>query len=505
MAIAVLMVAALCVSATATFNLDRMYVNANVLEDAYDVKNDDPIHIERGDRLYILGWAANPDGVLTEVVYTIDGGEEQPCSDCYRDRPDVASVGIAVADNGAHAGIGYNEDMMELLGIDALSDGTYELTLIAKYADGLREEQYYTLEVGTGISLMGNVDLLKTARGYENYGYLNEILMLPGDQLFALGWAFKSGAGPLEKIVYTINGEVFECSDVYRDRPDVAAAFGESVPEGGANAGFGTDEQPIELLGVSELAEGAYELTLRGVFKDGSEGDFKTYTLYVGEKKRMLETVEEGMLNIIVDGGTNYVEAFRGDTVDVKVELVNNTGICSVRLDMSWSDYLTLVDVKYDIYDENKHSQMINDLDEEYFWEGVEWRDMNDFVFNWVDANGKVEGDTTFLTLTFEVDEYAPINEFLWINAEADGSDIFADLDDYLDYRVISGGIDVVPDRGDVDCDGLISNRDVVMLFRYVNGDSFRLIKKAADVTGDTEINNKDVVELFRMSSALDR
>ena len=184
---------------------------------------------------------------------------------------------------------------------------------------------------------------------------------------------------------------------------------------------------------------------------------------------------------------------------------MNNTGICSLRADVYWSQYLHLVDAKYDIYNENKHTQLINEPDEYDYWEGVQWSDLDDFVFNWVDGNGKTEGDVTYVTLTFEVSEDAANDAFLWVEAYVDGSDVFSDLDEYLDYTVINGGVDVLPDRGDVDGDYRISNRDVIALFRHVSGIPAQLHVLSGDVNADGVVNNKDVVELFRMSSSFSR
>ena len=55
--------------------------------------------------------------------------------------------------------------------------------------------------------------------------------------------------------------------------------------------------------------------------------------------------------------------------------------------------------------------------------------------------------------------------------------------------------------KGDINGDGVANNKDVVLLFRYVNGSPVTVNKDAVDVNGDGSVNNKDVVALFRYVS----
>ncbi len=150
-AIVTVLTVALCVSANAQLNIDRLFINANDLNEGTDVKANDPIEINAGDKVYILGWAANPDGALKEIVWSVDGGADQKCSDIYRDRSDVAGAGIAIADNGTHGGFGIDAaadgGMMELLGIGSVAAGAHVLTIKAVYADGTSESLDYNISV----------------------------------------------------------------------------------------------------------------------------------------------------------------------------------------------------------------------------------------------------------------------------------------------------------------------------------------------------------------------
>ncbi len=98
------------------------------------------------------------------------------------------------------------------------------------------------------------------------------------------------------------------------------------------------------------------------------------------------------------------VEAKPGDTVDVKIDLVNNATVSSVCLTVSWPKGLTLTNANYDIYNPKDKSAMVNEpdeVDEDYnaVWTGV----TSPFVFNWVSGKSEVKDDCTFVTLTFKV------------------------------------------------------------------------------------------------------
>ncbi len=69
---------------------------------------------------------------------------------------------------------------------------------------------------------------------------------------------------------------------------------------------------------------------------------------------------------------------------------------------------------------------------------------------------------------------------------------------------LLSADVDepVTAGTGDVNKDGVVNNKDVVLLFRYTSDvEIANFDEAAADVNGDGEINNKDVVLLFRWVS----
>lgn len=56
---------------------------------------------------------------------------------------------------------------------------------------------------------------------------------------------------------------------------------------------------------------------------------------------------------------------------------------------------------------------------------------------------------------------------------------------------------------GDANGDGVLDNKDVITLFRFVSGAAKGCVEENCDVNGDNEIDNKDVVTLFRRLSEI--
>ena len=221
---------------------------------------------------------------------------------------------------------------------------------------------------------------------------------------------------------------------------------------------------------------------------------------YQLSNERGFETIGGNVLNIVIDGGTEINKVKAGDTVDVKVELVGNTGISSLKAVISWPEELTLTNAVYDIYDETDNSAMINEPEGE--WSEVK----GSFAFNWLSATKTLIGDMTFVTLTFSVSKDAENGIFLPVTADIKPYNVFAGLNTEVEYKLINGGVDVKNyELGDVTGDGKINNKDVVALFKFINNvyTEDDIIVDAADFTQDGKINNKDVVALFRFVSSV--
>ena len=220
------------------------------------------------------------------------------------------------------------------------------------------------------------------------------------------------------------------------------------------------------------------------------------YTYALPDIEQTAEEVPEDKLGIVIGGGTDR-RAVIGKTVDVKINLVNNPGIKSLKTVVYWSDVLELVDVKYDIYDPEDDSAKINTVED---WSAVK----DSFAFNWVSADKEVTEDVTFVTLTFNLPEGTEDGKFLYVAVTADN--IFNEAGKEVDFVFLSGGVNATEVTvGDPTGDGEIDNKDVVTLFRYVSSDEEdEVMDAASDFTEDGEVNNKDVVALFRFLSSIE-
>ncbi|MBP5311455.1 MAG: PT domain-containing protein [Clostridia bacterium] len=142
----------MCVGSFASHSLDRLFVNATTLDSpATSMAGSFEVEIEPGDKMYILGWAAINGAHLVKIYWTLDG-EEKECADLYRDREDVFSPAgiVSDAEYTVRSGFGFNEEMMEMLGVDTLKEGEYEVEILALFDDETIEtvKDPFTLVVG---------------------------------------------------------------------------------------------------------------------------------------------------------------------------------------------------------------------------------------------------------------------------------------------------------------------------------------------------------------------
>lgn len=161
------------------------------------------------------------------------------------------------------------------------------------------------------------------------------------------------------------------------------------------------------------------------------------------------ETVEAGKLNIVIDGGTERKEAAAGSEVEIKVNLVNNTTISSLKARISWPDALELVNAEYGIYNKEDSTEMAimpdAGADGKPDWSGVKGH----FTFNWISAFNEVKGDVNYVTMTFKVKADAKEGDFLAVKAEIDPESVFDKDTNNIPFKLIDGGVYVTAPSGD--------------------------------------------------------
>lgn len=172
------------------------------------------------------------------------------------------------------------------------------------------------------------------------------------------------------------------------------------------------------------------------------------------------------------------VTANAGDTVSVAVRLKNNPGITSADLFISY---------------DNTRLQLLSYAEKDFA--NLSCGSVNDqpIAVRWQGATNNGE---TFLTLTFRVNDAAPLGA-IPITIEGNYANVL--------FNVANGAV-TVTDRavGDLNGDGAINNKDLGLLQRYINLWNVKIDHFAADLNGDGKINNKDLGVLQRYINGWD-
>ena len=127
------------------------------------------------------------------------------------------------------------------------------------------------------------------------------------------------------------------------------------------------------------------------------------------------------------------VDAQKGATVDVNISVLNNPGISSVRLLVSFDSGLTLKNVTYN---------------SEFGGQTVAPSKMSSPVtVLWIDALNNCNKNGTLATLKFEVSDKAAVNSKLNVTMTYDEDDVYNLAEENIFFDVVNGGVNV---KGDV-------------------------------------------------------
>lgn len=103
---------------------------------------------------------------------------------------------------------------------------------------------------------------------------------------------------------------------------------------------------------------------------------------------------------------------------------------------------------------------------------------------------------------TMKNGDYMLIHNIILSKTKDDGEKKGKNIADQLNDPNYVPPVTTDPEVGDINGDGDINNKDVVLLFRFLSGGSEEgLFKKAMDFNKDGYVNNKDVTVLFRFVS----
>ena len=262
--------------------LDGLYINESAFGASENYKNESVLTIMQGDRIYILGWVAfsSTDG-LKEIRYSIDG-TEYACEDVYRDRTDLAPNGITSYNNGAHAGFGKDDHMMELTGIGNIPTGEHRLVITA-YSNKNNSVVVaeYTVAVTGAVAQLDAVQINEKVFGAsENVKDRDRLTIEKGGSVYILGWVTFFTEDKLNRIVYSADGVEHACADNYRNREDIST-IGMPVYNNGEHAGYGTESKMFELTGIGDLTPGMHEIEVTACSDGGKRATVCSFTLRV--------------------------------------------------------------------------------------------------------------------------------------------------------------------------------------------------------------------------------
>jgi hypothetical protein len=121
-------------------------------------------------------------------------------------------------------------------------------------------------------------------------------------------------------------------------------------------------------------------------------------------------------------------------------------------------------------------------------------------LLKWIDVGtSNITADGVFAQLIFKVDANAPTGETV-LSVDYRDADVFdRDFENVL-FNTADGTVTVTTTAsGDLNGDGVVNNKDVGLIQRYINTwDNVAINEYAADVNRDGKINNKDLGLLQR-------
>lgn len=182
-----------------------------------------------------------------------------------------------------------------------------------------------------------------------------------------------------------------------------------------------------------------------------------------------------------------------GEKVDVTLSVANNPGIIAASVNLNYDKaVLRLVGVKNGVL-----------FDNNAFAPGKDYT-VIPYTVIWEDglASQNYVSDGVLATFTFEVLADAPTGVTPITLCYTKNSTFNVDLDE-VGFAITSGSVEVL-DRtpGDINSDGVVDLKDVVLLRRFLSGGWDVTINEAnADVNGDRTIDLKDTVILRRYLS----
>ena len=172
-----------------------------------------------------------------------------------------------------------------------------------------------------------------------------------------------------------------------------------------------------------------------------------------------------------------------GDEVNVKIYIEENPGIAGLSIDVIFPEELTLKEVNYTDLFTSKPSNSQGYL--------------NPFTISWLSVQSSDRCETgLFATLTFATDIDAELSDYT-IQVTYQENNIVDGTPTAIPFDIINGTVTInKPTSGDVNRDGAINMKDLVLIQQYINHWNVSIVERATDVDNDGGITMKDLVIL---------
>ncbi|MDD6708541.1 MAG: leucine-rich repeat protein [Ruminococcus sp.] len=172
-----------------------------------------------------------------------------------------------------------------------------------------------------------------------------------------------------------------------------------------------------------------------------------------------------------------------GDDIQVKLYIDKNPGIAALSINIAFPEELKLKEVKYTDLLSSKPSNS-----KDY---------TSPFTISWLSSDSSdKEGTGLFATLTFTADIDAEVTDYT-VRVTYKADNIVDSTLDNIPFDIENGTVTVnKPTPGDVNRDGAINMKDLVLIQQLINNWNVHIVERAADVNDDGDINMKDLVIL---------
>ena len=174
-----------------------------------------------------------------------------------------------------------------------------------------------------------------------------------------------------------------------------------------------------------------------------------------------------------------------GDEVTVKLYLDENPGITALSINVNFPNRFILKDVQYmGLFPNQPSSSPMN---------------YNPFTVSWASPTSTdIDNTGLFAILTFDVGIDVPLADYP-ITVTYNAENVFDSAFVNVPLDIENGTVSVLkPTPGDVNRDGNINMKDLVLIQQLINRWDVQIVESAADVNDDGEINMKDLVLLQR-------